>query len=319
MDADGFRADVERTPGTLRALAATDQVGAWSSVDPGPVRRVLLLGMGSSAYAAGVAALRLRTAGVAAVAEVASVEASWPPGEHTLVVAVSATGGSAETLRLAQVYAGRAHLVALTDAPDSPLAALADHVVLLGAGPEEGGVSCRSYVHSLARLLALAERLTGRGPDLGDLVTRAADATADLLERRDAWLPSALDRLGGPHGVHVLAPAERLASAQQSALMVREGPRRPAVASETGDWAHVDVYLARTLDYRALLLAGSRWDAQAMEWLVRRGSTVVPVGADVPEAGTAVRYRHDDDPDVRLLAETTVADLVAASWWAATD
>lgn len=317
MDAEGFRTDVERTPETLRVLAGTDQVGAWSSVAPSAFRRVLLIGMGSSAYAAGAVALRLRSAGVAAVAEVASVEATWPADEHTLVVAVSATGGSVETLRLAQVYAGRARLVVLTDAPDSPLAALADEVVLLGAGPEEGGVACRSYVHTLARLLALAERLTGRGPDLRDLASRAADATADLLDRRDAWLPSVLDRLDGPHGVHVLAPAERLASAQQSALMVREGPRRPAVASETGDWAHVEVYLAKTLDYRALLLAGSRWDAQALEWLARRGSTVVPVGADLPEAGAAVRFRHDDDPDVRLLAETTVADLVAASWWAA--
>jgi hypothetical protein len=230
---------------------------------------------------------------------------------------VSATGGSVETLRLAQGYAGRSRLLALTDAPDSPLAALADDVVAIGAGAEEGGVACRSYVHSVLRLLGLAERLTGRGPDLADLARRAADATEDLLATRDHWLPSVLERLDGPDGVHVLAPAERLASAQQSALMVREGPRRAAVAGETGDWSHVDVYLAKTLDYRALLLAGSRWDAQAMEWLVRRGSTVVPVGDEVPDAGHPVRYRHDDDADVRLLAETTVADLVAASWWSA--
>src|SRR5687767_15620789 len=31
-------------------------------------------------------------------------------------------------------------------------------------------------------------------------------------------------------------------------------------------------------------------------WLTKRGSTVVPVGADVVGAGRAVRYRHDDDP-----------------------
>ena len=38
--------------------------------------------------------------------------------------------------------------------------------------------------------------------------------------------------------------------------MIREGPRRQAVACETGDWAHVDVYLTRTLDYRAIVFAG---------------------------------------------------------------
>jgi glutamine---fructose-6-phosphate transaminase (isomerizing) len=99
--------------------------------------------------------------------------------------------------------------------------------------------------------------------------------------------------------------------------MIREGPRRPATACETGDWAHVDVYLTRTLDYRALLFPGSRYDAQALEWLRERRSTVVAVGADVPGAAATVRYPGDDDPDVALLTEVLVAELVAARWWAA--
>ena len=32
-------------------------------------------------------------------------------------------------------------------------------------------------------------------------------------------------------------------------------------------------------------------------------------------AGPAVRHRHDGDPAVLLLAEVTVAELVAAHWW----
>ena len=49
---------------------------------------------------------------------------------------------------------------------------------------------------------------------------------------------------------------ERFSSAEQGALMIREGPRRPPSRCETGDWAHVDVYLTRTLDYRAIVFAG---------------------------------------------------------------
>jgi hypothetical protein len=98
--------------------------------------------------------------------------------------------------------------------------------------------------------------------------------------------------------------------------MVREGPRRPADACETGDWAHVDVYLTKTRDYRALLFPGSRYDAQAMEWITLRGSTVVTVGGRVEGARTAIRYRHDTDPEVALLTETLVAELLAATWWA---
>ena len=123
------------------------------------------------------------------------------------------------------------------------------------------------------------------------------------------------DALDGPDGVYVLAPAERWSSAAQSALMVREGPRRPATGCETGDWSHVDVYLTKTLDYRALLLTGSRWDAQAMDWLRQRGTTVVAVGAPADGAATVVRYPGDDDPEVALATETLVAELVAARWW----
>ncbi len=65
----------------------------------------------------------------------------------------------------------------------------------------------------------------------------------------------------------------------------------------------------------ALLFPGSRYDAQALEWLRDRGSTVLAVGADVEGRTRSVRYRHDADADVALLTETLVAELVAAGWW----
>ena len=125
-----------------------------------------------------------------------------------------------------------------------------------------------------------------------------------------------VDALDGPDGVYALAPAERWSSAAQSALMVREGPRRPATGCETGDWSHVDVYLTKTLDYRALLFAGSRWDDQAMEWLTSRGRTVVAVGGNMPDANVVVRYAGDQDPEMALSTETLIAELVAAEMWA---
>ncbi len=119
-------------------------------------------------------------------------------------------------------------------------------------------------------LRALEAHLTGHPIDMPGLCRRVAHATDDLLARRPAWLPAAMEALDGPDGIYALAPAERWSSAAHSALMVREGPRRAATGCETGDWSHVDVYLTKTLDYRALLYAGSRWDPQAMEWLTSR-------------------------------------------------
>ncbi|WP_326636727.1 SIS domain-containing protein [Streptosporangium sp. NBC_01755] len=312
-----YLADLEAKPAALTGLASALEADDPYPGIPSGIRRVVFLGMGSSRYAARVAALRLRAAGVDAVAEYASAALTYPPSPDTLVVAISATGGSRETLDALARHRGRSFVVALTNVPGSPVTEGADLVALMLAGEERGGVACRTFQHTLALLLALGNRLTASGGDVPALLRRTAEATADLLERRGEWLEPAAALLDGPHGVYTIAPAEHLSSAEQSALMFREGPRRAADACETGDWAHVDVYLTKTLDYRAILFPGSRYDEQAMEWIRQRGSTVLTVGGDLPGAKASIRYRHDDDPDVALLTETLVAELVAARWWLA--
>jgi glutamine---fructose-6-phosphate transaminase (isomerizing) len=315
VDPRAFRADLELIPTTLGDMAdavAADQVH-WP-LDARP-QRILLTGMGSSWYAASVAAHRLRIAGFDAVAEPASAEATWPPSPELLVVAVSATGSSIETVRAIEPHLGVSRVVALTNTDPSPLGDQAGVVVDMRAGEEAGGVACRSYRHTLAALLVLEAQLTGR-PDMAMVLKRAATATAHLLDTLDRWRPQVIDSLDSPDGVWMLAPYERLSSALQGALMVREGPRRRADGCETGDWSHVDVYLAKTLDYRALVFSGSRFDAPAAEWLTLRGSTVVSVGGPFPGAQLEVRHPHDDDPLVALLTEVLVAELVAEAWWA---
>ncbi|MFI6500883.1 SIS domain-containing protein [Nonomuraea typhae] len=318
MNPELFLADLEAKPQALAELAESLADDPFAAV-PADVRRVVFLGMGSSRYAAGVAALRLRAAGVDAVAEYASARASYPAAPGTLVVPISATGGSRETLDAVERYRGGSGFVAaLTNVPGSAVTEGADLVVDMLAGEERGGVACRTFQHTLALLLALEARLSGGHRGVAQLVWQAAEATADLLDRREQWLPRAVELLDGPHGVYTVAPAEHLSSAEQSALMFREGPRRPADACETGDWSHVDVYLTKTLDYRAILFPGSAYDAQAMDWVTQRGSTILAVGADLPGAAETIRYAHDDGPDVALLTETLVAELVAAHWWSAT-
>src|ERR1700733_12738522 len=113
MNTDLFLADLEAKPAALRALA--DHPDPWDFV--GPVKRVVMLGMGSSRYAAQVAARRLRAAGIDAIAEYASaLPVSRPAG--TLTVAISASGGSRETLDAV----GHQDFVALTNDPASELA-----------------------------------------------------------------------------------------------------------------------------------------------------------------------------------------------------
>jgi fructoselysine-6-P-deglycase FrlB-like protein len=280
---------------------------------------VVLLGMGSSHYANQVVAARLRAAGVSASAELAASDLLPKLRPEAVVIAVSASGGSRETLDAVRRLRGAdsgARFVALTNRDGTELESLCDMTVSMQAGEERGGVACRSFQHTLALLLALEARSTG-GPDVPSLLDRAAEASAHLLDGRDEWLPAVSAALLGPDGVHVAAPARRISSAMQSALMLREGPRLPAYACETADWSHVDVYLTKTTDYRLLLLAGSRWEDELLRWVRERGSTLVAVGVDVPGAALTVRYPHDGVDDVRLLTETLVAEVVAAQAWAA--
>jgi fructoselysine-6-P-deglycase FrlB-like protein len=299
-----FLADLEAKPASLRALPAENP---WTFA--ASIRRVIFLGMGSSRYAAQVAARRLRAAGIDASAEYASADGFVRHGDDTLVVAISATGTSRETL---DAVADMPRFVALTNDPASPLAERAAEVVELHAGVERGGVACRSFQHTQLLLDALTAHLTGqdRLP-----IRHVAEATEDLLDRRPEWLPQCSELLKGD-GVFPIAPVERLSSALQSALMFREGPRVPADGCETGDWSHVDVYLTKTLRYRALLFPGSRYDGQALEWLHGRGATIVSVGGAAPGAAQVIRFRHDDDLRVRRWTETLIAELVAAEWWA---
>ena len=320
MDPADFSADLLQKPQALADLAAAFKPGgevaeALAAVPRGAqVRRIVFLGMGSSRSAAGVAAGRLRAAGFDAVSEYASAVRGTPPGPETLVVAISATGGSVETQRAVERHRGRSPLVLLTNRPGSPLAAGALSVPMV-AGVEQGGVACRTYQHTGLILRALEEHLLQADVAAGAppfeavraLTARVAEASADLLDRRHEWF----------------TPVERLSSAEQAALMFREGPRLVADAGETGDWAHIDVYLTKTCDYRALLFPGSTWDDQAWQWLIERDATVVSVGADLPPAARGartlgLRYLHDHDDDVRLSTEVLVAELLAAHWWART-
>lgn len=320
MDPELFGRDIQRTPETLRSLAASLRAenpwrvssDALDGVRAG--RRLVLLGMGSSHFANAVLALRLQARGVHAVAVLASADPLPIVDSSDLVIAVSASGGSAETVDAIGSFAGRCSTIAVTNTAGSVIESACDVHVPMLAEKEEGGVACRSFAHTLGLHLALQEILVG-GVSSSSVVDAAADACADLLDRRSEWLAPMSELLLGPDGTSIVAPARRLSSAQQSALMLREGPRLPAIACETGDWSHIDVYLTKTTDYRMLLLPGSQWEPQLLDWCEQRGSTIVSLGADIPGAAYVLRYAGDNVDDVRLLSEALVCEVIAQDRW----
>lgn len=316
MNPELLRSDLAAKPEALGRLAGQMKASdPWSDAPIDAGSRLVLLGMGSSHYANAVAAARLRARGIDAVAELASSDLLPAVRPGTVVIAVSASGGSVETLDALSRYQGACPVIAMTNTDGSPVTAAASGVVPMLADVERSGVACRSFQHTLALWLALESRLVG-GVDVPALLDATAIASADLLDRAGDWLPLLSESAVGPQGTAFVAPARRLSSAQQAALMLRETPRLPAIACETGDWSHVDVYLTKTTDYRLVLFAGSRWEPQLRAWVGERGSTLIGVGEDVDGAAMTVRYPGDDVDDVRLLTEVLVAELLAASLWA---
>src|SRR3954453_12219475 len=94
-----FLADLEEKPDRLRTLAERLEADdPWAFVGELDSPLVLLLGMGSSHSANEVAAARLRHAGVPAGAERAWTRRLPRVPPDTVVIPVSASGGSTETV-----------------------------------------------------------------------------------------------------------------------------------------------------------------------------------------------------------------------------
>jgi fructoselysine-6-P-deglycase FrlB-like protein len=191
VDPELFGQDIERTPETLRNLAAALRAENPWSVASGVLegvrsgRRLVLLGMGSSHFAISVLAQLLQALGVHAVAALASGNPLPFVDKGDVVIAVSASGGSAETVHAIGEYQDRFATIAVTNTADSLIEGACDVHVPMLAETEIGGVACRSFAHTLGLHMALQELLVG-AVDAADVVDRAADACADAA-RGTSW------------------------------------------------------------------------------------------------------------------------------------
>ncbi len=322
--------DLGRLPAVLRSLARSTRhphpttrhggdafhaAGALDAMDlPGRARRVVLTGLGSSRFAALQVAPLLRAAGWDTEVRYSSAAPDRPDGPDALVVGISASGSTPETVAaLAAARAAGAATLAVTNRAASPLGDAAGAVADLGAGAETSGVSGLTYSATVALLLALGVRL-GAAVDASAAMGLAADALEAILAHPPEWRHSVADRLDRGSPIHVIAPPDRLGGAEQAALLLRECPRLEATAYEAGDWLHVGLYTALP-GCRAVLSAGGAYDARIRAVIAERGGQVLVVGpgADDPDGLTIPAAAAD--PWVRAIAEPAVMALVAAELW----
>ena len=229
--ADVVAAQLDRNAGTLAALAAR--------LRERPPAFVATCARGSSDHAATYGKYLFETqlgrVTASASPSVGSVYAARLHLRDALFVAISQSGRSPDLLRNAEAAreAG-AHVVALVNAEDSPLAALADTVVPLCAGPERSVAATKSYIASLSALLQLAALWKDDAALL-----RALGSLPDALRAAWAqdWSPL-VDGLREPRNLFVLGRGLGLGVAQEAALKFKETSGLHAEAYSSAEVKH---------------------------------------------------------------------------------
>ena len=306
----GFIDDLSNLPIVISSISQTK---IWGKEAIEKNQFIYFVGMGSSYYAAQDIARQLRSNGYLAVAEIASAITPKSFPENSLVVAISASGNSVEVLRFLEDLPTNIHSVALTREADSKITKLVKEVMLLPIKAETGGASTWSYRATLIALFQLLEKL-GIAPSVKETCLSAQKQIQKLLDSKNQWLESFMNLTTSDNGIWLMSPAERSGSALQGALMFREGPKVKADGCETGDWSHVDVYLTKSLDYKALMFTGSVWDQQAVEWLVNRNSSFGSIGS-YSKGNIASINIEDGDTLFKLLTEILIPELMSANLW----
>jgi glucosamine--fructose-6-phosphate aminotransferase (isomerizing) len=157
--------------------------------------------------------------------------------EHTLVVAVSQSGGSAETVRLLERKTP-ARVLGVTNTADSALARSADLVLLAQAGPEHS-VSCKTYVSGMLILQWLAGVLCGRGESrVLQQLAEAPQLVAQCLQGWQQGVPLLADRLRGVRHLFLAGRGPSLAAVGTGALIIKEATRVHAEGMSSAAFRH---------------------------------------------------------------------------------
>ncbi|RVT83538.1 SIS domain-containing protein [Rhodobacteraceae bacterium CCMM004] len=173
-------------------------------------------------------------------------------GAHLLVI--SQSGGSDDLVRAAAgARAHGAHVTALINADGSPLAAEADCVVPVGAGPERAVPATKSVIGSVAAGMAL---LAAMDPGYARTCASAAAIFADLGGplRPDPTLRAAL--LRAQH-VYVIGRGAGYGAAQEVALKLKETCALHAEAYSASEVLHGPLQLTTRPLFALLLDTGS--------------------------------------------------------------
>jgi len=227
---------------TLDSLRFSEDLGKIATrLNNGDFRRIVLTGMGTSFYALHPLNLELIGQGLAAImvetSELVHYQSSLIDSK-TLLIAVSQSGRSAEVVRLLGINDHRAAMIAVTNAPESPLALQSDVAVLTAAG-REVSVSCKTYVTALMALKWLGDILIGPSQNSKRRELQyASPAMASYLSDWRSHVQAVSERLHDVRHLFLLGRGRSLAAVGTGALIIKESDRIEAEGMSSAAFRH---------------------------------------------------------------------------------
>jgi glucosamine--fructose-6-phosphate aminotransferase (isomerizing) len=261
----------------------------------GAYNRVVLTGCGSTYY--------LALAAAAAFREVADVDAIGCPASEvwlnprgtfagnrrTLLVAVSRSGETTETLRAVEAFraAARGPIATLSCYGDRPLAGLGDVNIVIEAGQEQSIAQTRAFSTLYLATLAFAATVADRS-DVIEAFAALPSACADLLEAgraaaRERAIDEALARC------FFLGSGARYGLAAELSLKMKEMSLSDSEPFHFLEYRHGPQSMARpgTLIVGLLSDTNRSHELAVLNEMSALGATVVAIGAPPADVGLA--------------------------------
>jgi glutamine---fructose-6-phosphate transaminase (isomerizing) len=267
-------AQLDRNRATISRLA--------EKLRTSPPRAVVTAARGSSDNAATFARYLIETRAATLTSSqalsIASVYTAQPRLDDSLFLAISQSGRSPDLLAaVSAANAAGALTVALVNVEDSPLAALADEVIPLCAGPERSVAATKTYLAANAAILDLV------GAWIADTeLQKATSALPALLEK--AWAldwSMATAHLARSQDLYVIGRGLGFGLAQEAALKFKETCGLHAEAFSAAEVQHGPMALVGP-GFPALIFSQ---DDEASAGVKTLAGQFIDAGADVILAG----------------------------------
>ncbi|MFD0418016.1 SIS domain-containing protein [Streptomyces sp. NPDC127108] len=237
-----------------------------------------------------------------------------PDLRDVLVVTVSQSGGSPDLVASTQAAreAG-AITLAVTNNPDSPLAAVSEHHIDILAGPEKALPATKTYTASLLALYLFIEGLRdGDGAAAGPL----PDLAADLLARQPE-IRTLAARYRFAERMVITSRGYGYPTAKEAALKLMETSYIPALAYSGADLLHGPLAMVDNISPVIAVVPDGRGGEALQPVLDRlrgRGADLVVIGpkAQVEQASAGFALPTDGVPEeVQPILEIIPLQLLA--------